>query len=77
MTVFNLIGRAENRARTVRREPMAGVGTQDMMQNLVQNMTTDNVRNTTTIIVMLPIMLIYPFLQKYFAKGITMGAVKG
>jgi putative aldouronate transport system permease protein len=25
----------------------------------------------------LPILVIYPFFQKYFAKGITMGAVKG
>jgi len=27
--------------------------------------------------VMLPIMCIYPFLQKYFAQGMQIGAVKG
>ena len=25
----------------------------------------------------LPIMIVYPFFQKYFVKGITIGAVKG
>lgn len=33
--------------------------------------------NTTIIVAMLPIMAVYPFLQKHFAKGILIGAVKG
>ena len=35
------------------------------------------VRAATTIVVTLPIIFIYPFFQKYFVTGITIGAVKG
>ncbi len=35
------------------------------------------IRMAIAVVAILPIMLIYPFFHKYFAKGITMGAVKG
>ncbi|MDF2986317.1 MAG: sugar transporter permease [Eubacterium sp.] len=35
------------------------------------------VRAATTIVVTLPIIFIYPFFQKYFVSGITIGSVKG
>lgn len=38
---------------------------------------TIGVQRAAIIISIIPIMLIYPFLQKYFAKGIMIGAVKG
>jgi len=31
---------------------------------------------TTVIVAMLPIMMVYPFLQKYFASGMMLGAIK-
>lgn len=37
----------------------------------------EGVRMASVIVTMLPIMFIYPFLQKYFAKGVMIGAVKG
>ncbi len=43
---------------------------------LVNTTSPESIRATLTIIVTLPILLVYPFLQKYFVKGITLGAMK-
>lgn len=40
-------------------------------------LTPDSVRMTMTMVITLPILLVYPFLQKYFQKGIMVGAIKG
>lgn len=40
------------------------------------NLPPPALRMTTIILAMLPIMAVYPFLQKYFAQGILIGAVK-
>lgn len=40
-------------------------------------MTPQTVRMTITMVVTLPIIFIYPFMQRYFIKGIMMGAIKG
>lgn len=38
---------------------------------------TNMLKSATILIVVLPFLFIYPFLQKYFTKGVTIGAVKG
>lgn len=37
----------------------------------------ESVKAAATIVVTLPIILVYPFLQKYFMKGILIGSIKG
>ncbi len=41
-----------------------------------QNVTPTTIRATMTIVASLPIIMVYPFLQKYFVKGMTLGGVK-
>ena len=43
----------------------------------VAQVTSDTVKAATLIITTVPILCVYPFLQKYFIKGINLGAVKG
>ena len=38
---------------------------------------SNSVKTATIVVTALPIMLIYPFIQKHFVKGIMIGAVKG
>ncbi len=38
--------------------------------------TPKSIQATMTIVASVPIILVYPFLQKYFVKGMTLGAVK-
>jgi putative aldouronate transport system permease protein len=37
----------------------------------------DNIKSASIVISMTPMMIAYPFIQKYFTKGIMLGAVKG
>lgn len=43
----------------------------------MEQMPTDSVKMAIAVIGVLPILVAYPFFQKYFIKGIMIGAVKG
>ena len=45
--------------------------------DVVANSFTETIKYAVVIISTLPILCVYPFLQKYFAKGVMIGAVKG
>jgi putative aldouronate transport system permease protein len=45
--------------------------------NSIMNLSGENVRSATIVVSTVPILLVYPFLQKYFVKGVTIGSVKG
>lgn len=50
--------------------------TAESMKNAAGQVTPTSVRAAATIVTMLPIICIYPFLQKYFVTGLTLGGVK-
>jgi putative aldouronate transport system permease protein len=41
------------------------------------NMPTQTLKMALTVVVTGPIILLYPFVQKYYVRGITIGGVKG
>ncbi|MFC4809620.1 carbohydrate ABC transporter permease [Paenibacillus sp. GCM10023250] len=46
------------------------------MNQLMNRISPESVKMAITIIVTVPILLVYPFLQRYFVTGMTLGAVK-
>ncbi|WP_031554919.1 carbohydrate ABC transporter permease [Oribacterium sp. FC2011] len=56
-------------------ESLLGAATGTMAQELRQ--LSDMMKYGSIVVSTLPIMMIYPFLQKYFNQGVMIGAVKG
>lgn len=51
-------------------------GSADSMRNSGNSITPASIRAAATIATMLPIVCLYPFLQRYFVTGLTIGGVK-
>ena len=43
----------------------------------IADLPTQSVKMAMAVVVTGPVLLLYPFVQKYFVSGITIGAVKG
>ena len=51
-------------------------GSAEAMKNAIGAVTPASIRAAATILTMLPIICLYPFLQGYFVSGLTIGGVK-
>lgn len=69
MYLYDILKRAEAAAANARRG--------DMTMVLTAPPNAFTVKATTAIVTILPILAVYPFLQRFFVKGILLGAVKG
>ncbi len=43
----------------------------------LQQVSPESIKMAITIITIVPILIVYPFLQRYFVRGMTLGSVKG
>lgn len=53
---------------------MTGQNANDLEES---RFTPEALKNATIFVSVLPFLIVYPYLQKYFVKGLTIGAVKG
>jgi putative aldouronate transport system permease protein len=58
-------------------EFLRSMNTSPEMQALWSSVPTEGLRMAMVVITIGPMILLYPFLQKYYVKGIMVGAVKG
>lgn len=56
---------------------MNDVGTNQDVAMDQQNSVAESIKYATIVIATLPVLCVYPFIQKYFTKGVMIGAVKG
>jgi putative aldouronate transport system permease protein len=80
--IFNPDGRLDTLQVILRKillqvELIAKLQLEQQVAEHFRTLTPNSIRAATAMIVTLPIVFSYPFLQKYFISGITLGSVKG
>ena len=66
-----------NKASSLQALVNGNTSASSMASILAQAATATSIRMTVTVVVVLPVMMVYPFFQRFFTKGIMIGAVKG
>ena len=66
-----------NQANSLKALISSTTSANNLAATLARAATATSVRMTVTVVVVLPVMMIYPFFQRFFTKGIMIGAVKG
>ena len=72
-TLYQYINQASSLKALVNNSTSAAA----MAASLAHSQTATSIRMTVSVIVVLPIICVYPIFQRYFTKGIMIGAVKG
>ncbi|MBQ8640563.1 MAG: carbohydrate ABC transporter permease [Lachnospiraceae bacterium] len=68
--LYELLNQVQAAAQQIQYETSA-------MAQATSSITPTGIRLTLTAVVTIPIMVVYPFVQKFYVKGIMIGAVKG
>lgn len=63
----------QSKVEYLTKNPTAGLGAADLARSMPQ----ESVRMAIAFVVAVPIACVYPFFQRYFISGLTIGAVKG
>jgi ABC-type glycerol-3-phosphate transport system permease component len=72
LVLLRYLREADALARAIER----GATTMDLAESQAYRLTPTSVRMTITMVVTIPIVLVYPFMQRFFVKGIMLGAIK-
>lgn len=48
-----------------------------MYDDGIQNIASEMLKDAMIVVTALPIICVYPFLQRYFVKGVMVGSLKG
>lgn len=59
------------------RQLVEGANNVELGSGAEESQITTTIKSASMVLTSLPIICVYPFVQKYFVKGMTMGAVKG
>ena len=71
-TLQSLLNNIQKNIEYIANNPYGGLS----LQQYKMNMPTESVRMAIAIIIIVPIACTYPFFQKYFISGLTIGSVK-
>ena len=71
-TLQSMLNNIQNNIEYIANNPYGGLS----LQQYKASMPTESVRMAIAIIIVVPIACVYPFFQKYFISGLTIGSVK-